>query len=349
MTGRLAYAVLLSLAVFTQHSAMSQTRQKGAVMEMNSGNRPVAGVQVRANGAIPADSGNDGSFELFFQDLFPGDPLMIEDVYKKGFQVINLEKIQKWNISEETTLKIVIGKTGMIDSLKKRYFNIGMSAQEKEYRETLARYRKILEEKAITEAVFLRRKDSLEAVMQQNRQMLSEISSRLACINRDEMDSLENIAISLIDSGKVQDAIKIYESMHTDSTVTARLALIKELSDDIRTASTSLVHSFTLARQLNDTSSCNRLAELLLSTGCSTGTGILAAEWYISCGSEAKAIQCYRTLLDKAVRMEDLESIAGSLEKIPAGKISWAAAAKLQEIRKKTESRMGIFRIIERK
>lgn len=51
--------------------AEAQVVQRGMVLEMNSGNRPLAGVEIRATGAAPSDSDQEGQFVLSFNFLFP--------------------------------------------------------------------------------------------------------------------------------------------------------------------------------------------------------------------------------------------------------------------------------------
>ena len=44
--------------------AEAQVVQRGVVLEMNSGNRPLAGVEIRATGAASSDSDQEGQFVL---------------------------------------------------------------------------------------------------------------------------------------------------------------------------------------------------------------------------------------------------------------------------------------------
>lgn len=61
----------------------------------------------------------------------PGDPLLLDGVYKKGFEMVNREKVDNWNLSSDAVLKIVLGRTEMIDALRKKYYQIGVSASER--------------------------------------------------------------------------------------------------------------------------------------------------------------------------------------------------------------------------
>ena len=55
----------------------------------NSGRQPLAGVQVRAMGAIPATSDAAGRFDLHFSKSRPGQLLLLDEVYKDGYELVN--------------------------------------------------------------------------------------------------------------------------------------------------------------------------------------------------------------------------------------------------------------------
>lgn len=67
--------------------AEAQVVQRGVVLEMNSGNRPLAGVEIRATGAASSDSDQEGQFVLSFVSSFPGDPLLLDvwGIERSGF------------------------------------------------------------------------------------------------------------------------------------------------------------------------------------------------------------------------------------------------------------------------
>ena len=130
--------LVLSIFLIGFQCVWAQTTQKGIVMEMSSNNKPVAGAEIKVAGASPTDSDQEGRFILNFTASLPGDPLMINDIYKKGFKIVNYEKVANWNISSASELKIVLGRTEVISALRKKYYDIGESNSEKEYRKTLA-------------------------------------------------------------------------------------------------------------------------------------------------------------------------------------------------------------------
>lgn len=55
--------------------AEAQVVQRGVVLEMNSGNRPLAGVEIRATGAAPSDSDQGGAVRLVICIFSAGRPV----------------------------------------------------------------------------------------------------------------------------------------------------------------------------------------------------------------------------------------------------------------------------------
>ena len=76
--------IFLVLSIFLTgfQCVWAQTTQKGIVVEMSSNNKPVAGAEIKVAGASPTDSDQEGRFILNFTASLPGDPLMINDIYK---------------------------------------------------------------------------------------------------------------------------------------------------------------------------------------------------------------------------------------------------------------------------
>lgn len=229
--------------------AEAQVVQRGVVLEMNSGNRPLAGVEIRATGAAPSDSDQEGQFVLSFVSSLPGDPLLLDGVYKKGFEMVNREKVDNWNLSSDAVLKIVLGRTEMIDALRKKYYQIGVSASEREYHAALVELETRRKLQRLTDEEYVRRVDSLSQVQVTLKRRLEVYAMRFARLNRDELERTEQQALELLDKGDMEGAIRLYESMHTDSVLAQRVAGRQAADADVQLLLPSLVHSFELMRQ----------------------------------------------------------------------------------------------------
>ena len=128
-------ALFMLIMCTCNHNMYSQVIQKGRVVLMSSGKTQVGGVQIMAIGASPTDSDKEGNFELNFPEALPGDPLMNLKIHKKGYEIVNADKISNWNLTDDHMLNIVVGITNQLDSLRRIYYNLGQSNFHKKYEE----------------------------------------------------------------------------------------------------------------------------------------------------------------------------------------------------------------------
>ena len=81
----------------------AQVRQAGKVTLQNSGRKPLSGVQVKAMGAVPASSDVQGNFSLHFNKARPGQMLLLDEVYKEGYELVNEQALKRWTVSSSLT------------------------------------------------------------------------------------------------------------------------------------------------------------------------------------------------------------------------------------------------------
>ena len=124
---------------------------------------------------------------------------MINDIYKKGFKIVNYEKVANWNISSVSELKIVLGRTEVINALRKKYYDIGESNSEKEYRKTLAELEELKKQNALSAVEYDQKVDSMSKSMMEWQKRLEIYALKFACINRDELDAMEKQAMEVLD------------------------------------------------------------------------------------------------------------------------------------------------------
>ena len=273
--------------------AEAQVVQRGVVLEMNSGNRPLAGVEIRATGAAPSDSDQEGQFVLSFVSSLPGDPLLLDGVYKKGFEMVNRETVDNWNLSSDAVLKIVLGRTEMIDALRKKYYQIGVSASEREYHAALVELETRRKLQRLTDEEYVRRVDSLSQVQVTLKRRLEVYAMRFARLNRDELERTEQQALELLDKGDMEGAIRLYESMHTDSVLAQRVA----------------------GRQAADVAGCDSVARLILEATREMAPRLTVTEWMWNSGKKEAAIDRYGLLVKEAQTVAEVEQIEVSLQR----------------------------------
>ena len=107
--------------------SQAQTKQTGWVTELNSNKTALPGVQVTFYGASPTKSMNDGKFNLNFREKKLGDVITYNDIYKKGYEIVNQKELQTAKLSK-TNLKIILAVARKITHLKAQYYDISIKA-----------------------------------------------------------------------------------------------------------------------------------------------------------------------------------------------------------------------------
>lgn len=340
---------LLSVFLISSWCLLAQTTQKGVVLEMSSNHRPVAGVEIKVAGATPTDSDIEGRFTLTFSSSLPGDPLMVNDVYKKGYKIVNHEKIANWNISSSSELKIVLGRTEVINALRKKYYDIGESSTEREYRKTMTELEELKKQQLLSETAFLQKVDSASQSLAEWRRRLEVYAMKFACINRDELDDREKQAMELLDGGDIQGAIRLYEEMKLDSTLMMKVAGKQEAEEDIKLLLSSLVNNFRLLQQVNDEAACDSVALLIYEMATEVEQKIIPVEWFFQRNNPEKGIDQYGLLVKEAKSQGEIEQVETSFKQsLKNLKLKGELKKKVQLVFERIEARKKWISIKEK-
>lgn len=303
--------IILCFALLAVPEATAQLTQRGKVTEMSSGGRPVAGCEIMAAGAIPTDSDNDGHFSLVFGNALPGDPLLGLSVYKKGYMVVNAEKLASWGISGSSEIRIVLGKKEIIDELRKKYYDIGMSSSERKYLKAMSELKYERNRQKVSEREFIRKCDSIERELSRIREKIAKFSRKFACLDRDILDEQEKEAITLLDAGDITGAIRIYEEMDLETRLADRKEAHAAVREDLNTLLPSLINNFHLLKETGDTAGCDSLANIIADAAERIEDKLIPAEWLLQNGND-KAISIYALLISQCRSLEDINAIERS-------------------------------------
>lgn len=231
---------LILAFLFYMNNGFSQVEQRGVVTEISSGNKPIAGTAIVITNAPPTDSDSNGRFLLNFQRSFPGDPLLVQEIHKKGYEVVNEDEIRNWALSDKETLHIVLARDGYVDEGKRKYYRIGTTAYQRKYQEVLDKLNKERVERCISEQIYLEKVDSLNQELRNFTLKLKMYADKFARINKDQLDETEKKALSLIEEGKLEEAIQIYEDMR----------LLHKMEEHRETHTTAMQNLATLEQSL---------------------------------------------------------------------------------------------------
>ncbi len=194
----------------------AQVRQHGKVTLQNSGHQPLPDVQIRALGAIPATSDAAGNFDLHFSKARPGQMLLIEDIYKEGYELVNEVALKQWTVSPSRQLPVVMCRKGTLAAVQEKYYEIGKSHNMARYAEACKQLDEQLEQNAITAAQYNARLDELSNAYFKTMEQLESYAYALACYNRDDLDKMSIEALALVEQGKIDEALDRYKNANLD-------------------------------------------------------------------------------------------------------------------------------------
>ena len=188
----------------------AQVRQRGEVVLQNSGRQPLAGVQVRAMGAIPATSDAAGRFDLHFSKSRPGQLLLLDEVYKDGYELVNEKALEQWTVSPSSKLPIVMCRKGALAAAQEKYYEIGRSHNMERYADACRQLDEQLAQNLLTEQQYNARLDKLSADYVKAMERLEAYAYALACYNRDDLDQMSIDALTLVEQGRLDEALEKY-------------------------------------------------------------------------------------------------------------------------------------------
>lgn len=204
---------LLSLYFILESiSAFGQSVEVGFVKEYNGeqDKTPLAGVELSVLGAPSTVSDSYGKYELHFAVLKPGESVKCNEVYKSGYVVFNQDALDYWRISRSRTpFVIIMCREDAFRQLKKRFYKIIEKSYKEEY----------LKQKAIALQTIIDKNELQTKLIQLQKdyeEKLSNINTYVelfARIDRSEMDSIEARTLKLVENGKIEEGIRIYEEL----------------------------------------------------------------------------------------------------------------------------------------
>jgi len=200
----------------------AQTTVKGIVTEQNSGNKPIPGVQIKVLGSIPEVSDNSGTFQLVFTNKKPGDRIIVSEISKKGYEIVNLkEVIESWMIPADQNQhkKIVMCPEGMIAENSAKYYGISLSALTKGYEQTIKDLMKQRDSSLINMTTYSEKAKALGELYKTQQKQLEELAEKFARENFDDCSAVHRRAFDAFQAGNIEEAISILESVNSEEEI----------------------------------------------------------------------------------------------------------------------------------
>ncbi|NVN93825.1 MAG: hypothetical protein HXX18_00940 [Bacteroidetes bacterium] len=231
---------------------IAQDYQSGYVFEINSDNKPIPNVEIIALKSSIANSDDDGHFRLAFRNKKGGEPILIDQINKKGYELVNKEDVQNWVFSMKYPVKIIMCKEGLLAESKRKYYNIGSDYYKKRYEESIAAKKKQLQKNNITQQDYLKAIDDANQELKKSQENLNFYVDKFSRINKDELYGTDKLAIQLLEEGKIDEAIIVYEDSKILETFIEKLKQRDNASYNLRVMAPLLFNQVDLLIQKND-------------------------------------------------------------------------------------------------
>ncbi len=204
--------LIILLVAFIPLLAGAQAVQYGRTLEYKGRQVKSAlpNVSIRL-GDVETASDNTGNFKLVFRTLSKGDKIPYGRIEKPGYVIFNKQAYDEWHIySDNKPFNIVLCKEESFKSSVDLYYHIGMNSYKQQY------------EKELKQAESL--KNNLDAYHKELKEIndrynnllkqLDKYADLFARIDESEINNVEEQAITLAKQGKLDEAIKILESLN---------------------------------------------------------------------------------------------------------------------------------------
>lgn len=240
----------------------AQTIQRGVVYEMNSGNKPISGTSIVVIGAIPTDSDNNGKFQLVFSKIQAGKQVIVKQIYKEGYETVNETDIKNWTLSEKNEFKVVLCKKGRLDESRRKFYDIGQDR----YYTLWQQSRKELEQAKNANQMSVKQfENELEKIAAEYERAMSQLAfyaDKFARINKDDLNELDAAALALVEEGKIDEAIKLYDESKILQKFNDRVSQRDTATFNADVYSSSLESEIVLLKEKGDSTSIERINDI---------------------------------------------------------------------------------------
>lgn len=210
---RSIFAVAIAITYLGLFSAEAQTQQVGYIKEYNGENQktPLAGVEINIKNAGSTVSQQDGRFILEFRTMRPGQRVSVTSIVKEGYEILNLDALEQWNISLDEPFVIVMVKSANFKSLCDRYYSNCSNSYRVQHERELARLEEERRQNRISEQAYEEERTRLVNEYEQRLLDLTSYIDRFARIDLENLSVVEKEIVAAIEEGRIDEAIQMYE------------------------------------------------------------------------------------------------------------------------------------------
>ena len=211
----------------------AQCIEKGKVMQYQGKTSKVVlgGVEILAANAGSTISGVQGDFSLNFKKLKAGDRVKIMRVEKSGYILFNKEAVDQWHISRTgQPFTIVMCKEEKYREIRNNYERISSESYAKKMKAEENRLSALRKQNKLTEENYKKRLEQLHYEYETQLENLDTYIDRVSRYDLSELSEKENDIISLMQQGKVDEALSAYDEMNLEEKLEREINIIGSLS-----------------------------------------------------------------------------------------------------------------------
>ncbi len=198
-----------------------QVTVKGIVTEQNSNNKPLAGVQIKALGSAPEQSDQAGLFRLLFNTKKPGDRIVVSEISKPGYEIVNKDVVNNWVILNDPNARtrIVLCPAGQVAQNTLKYYDISLTGLTEGYKRKNEELQEKLKKSEIDAKSYSEQAKTLAEQYENQQKKLEELAEKFARENFDECSEVHRRAFESFTLGKIEEAIVILESVNSEAEI----------------------------------------------------------------------------------------------------------------------------------
>lgn len=220
------------LLLFLPLLLVAQSQQQVQVREYKekAQKTPLEGVSLSVQNAGSTMSDAQGLMTLQFRTLKAGDQVQVRRVDLTGYEVFNSDAVEQWTISPQNTFNLVLCRSDRFKQMRDNYMRISSASYERQYKQDQARLAALRKENKLQEETYQQQLADLENSYYEQLDNLENYVDRFTRIDLSELSAQEQHLIELVQEGKIDEAIQLYESADYLSQYNAQVKDLQEIN-----------------------------------------------------------------------------------------------------------------------
>lgn len=205
--------LLSAVSLLVMASALSQTVQQVQVLEYKgtSSKVPLKDVAMTVTNAPSTMSDAEGNMTLQFRTLKPGDKVSVRRIDRAGYEIFNKQAVEQWAISSTHTFQLVLCASDRLKELQDQYMSVASVSYAKQLKKEQARLAAERKKNRLKEEEYQTQLQLLQDEYEQQLEDLENYVDHFSRIDLSELKGEQLKLVELVQSGKIEEAIKLYE------------------------------------------------------------------------------------------------------------------------------------------